>query len=169
MRLSRTIVYAIHASLQLADAPSGVAISRGQLAATGKLPERFLLEILHSLVARGLVRSVRGVEGGFSLAKPTDQITLRDIFEAFDFPRQPFVPTVEGQPVAIREQLLAALDQAYAAALGEFEKLTLAELRRIGSANGVLHNGFIHNAAVHNGAIHNGDLLTQTATLSASS
>jgi Rrf2 family protein len=133
MRLSRTIVYAIHASLQLAEVPGNAAISRGQLAAAGQLPERFLLEILHSLVARGLVRSIRGVDGGFALAKPTDQINLRDIFEAFDFPRQPFVPTINGQPPAIREQLLAALGNAYTVALREFEKLTLAELRCHGS------------------------------------
>ena len=160
MRLSRTIVYAIHATLQLAEAPDDVAISRGQLAAAGQLPERFLLEILHSLVARGLVRSIRGVEGGFSLAKPMEEITLRDIFEAFDFPRRPFVPTVEGQPAAIREQLLTALGQASTAALGEFEKLTLAELRRNGSAS---RNGLA------NAIMHNGDVSIQTATRSANS
>ena len=162
MRLSRTIVYAIHATLQLAESPGDAPISRGQLAAAGQLPERFLLEILHSLVARGLVRSIRGVEGGFSLAKPMEQITLRDIFEAFDFPRQPFVPTVEGQPVAIREQLLTALGQASTAALSELEKLTLAELRRIGSAkatNGVMHNG---DALIHttNGSANSATGLT---------
>jgi len=138
MRLSRTIVYAIHATLQLAESPGNAPISRSQLAAVGQLPERFLLEILHSLVARGLVRSIRGVEGGFSLAKPIEQITLRDIFEAFDFPRRPFVPTVEGQPAAIREQLLEALDQASTAALLEFERLTISDLRRHGSANGTI-------------------------------
>jgi Rrf2 family protein len=133
MRLSRTIVYAIHAVLQLAESPGDVAISRSQLAAAGPLPERFLLEVLHALVAHGLVFSSRGVEGGFSLARRPEQITLRDIFEAFDFPRRPYVPTVEGQPLAIREQLLAALDQASNAALREFQKLTLAELQRNGS------------------------------------
>lgn len=164
MRLSRTIVYAIHATLQLAEVPGDVAISRGHLAAAGQLPERFLLEILHSLVARGLVRSIRGVEGGFSLAKSTEEITLRDIFEAFDFPRRPFVPTVEGQPAAIREQLLAALGQASTAALRELEKLTLAELRRNGSANGHhMHNG--------NGdaLFHNGDAPIQMTNRSANS
>jgi len=135
MRLSRTIIYAIHATLQLAGSPGNAPISRGQLAARGNLPERFLLEILHSLVARGLVRSIRGVEGGFSLAKPMEQITLRDIFEAFDFPRQPYVPTIEGQPTAIYDKLLESLRHAYTAALAELEKLTLAELRRNGLAN----------------------------------
>ena len=86
MKLSRTIVYAVHAMLQMAQATSGEPISRSQLAAAGPLPERFLLEILHSLTARGLVRSIRGVEGGFTLARSPDQVTLRDIFEAFDYP-----------------------------------------------------------------------------------
>ena len=157
MRLSRTIVYAIHAVLQLAESPGDVAISRGQLAAAGPLPERFLLEVLHALVAHGLVYSTRGVEGGFSLARPPEQITLRDIFEAFDFPRRPYVPSVEGQPLAIREQLLAALDQASNAALGEFQKLTLAELRRNRALNGVKQIEVRQN----------GDVTMQTANRSA--
>ncbi len=103
MRLSRTIVYAIHAVLLLAESPGDAAISRGQLAAAGPLPGRFLLEVLHALVAHGLVYSTRGVEGGFSLARSPEEITLRDICEAFDFPRRPYVPSVEGQPIAIRE------------------------------------------------------------------
>jgi Rrf2 family protein len=156
MKLSRTIVYAVHAMLQMAQATSGEPISRSQLAAAGPLPERFLLEILHSLTARGLVRSIRGVEGGFTLARSPEQVTLRDIFEAFDYPPRPFVPTVEGQPLAIREQLLTSLGQASTAALGELEKLTLAELRRNGLANRLSHNG---DASVQNGnaANHNGD------------
>ena len=156
MKLSRTIVYAVHAMLQMAQATSGEPISRSQLAAAGPLPERFLLEILHSLTARGLVRSIRGVEGGFTLARSPEQVTLRDIFEAFDYPPRPFVPTVEGQPLAIREQLLASLGQASTAALGELEKLTLAELRRNGLANRVTHNGDA-SAANGNGPTHNGD------------
>ena len=78
MRLSRTIAYAIHAVLQLGKAPPGLRMSRTQLAATAHLPERFLLEVLHSLVAGGIVRSTRGVDGGFSLTRPVDEITLND-------------------------------------------------------------------------------------------
>ncbi|MEX0641983.1 MAG: Rrf2 family transcriptional regulator [Pirellulales bacterium] len=141
MKLSRTIVYAVHAMLQLAKETSGEPISRSQLAAAGPLPERFLLEILHSLTARGLVRSIRGVEGGFALAVPPEQVSLRDIFEAFNFPGRPYVPTVEGQPAAIRESLLAVLDQASTAASAELEKLTLDKLCQNGSANGQTHNG----------------------------
>jgi Rrf2 family protein len=136
------------------------------LAAAGPLPERFLLEILHSLTARGLVRSIRGVEGGFTLARSPEQVTLRDIFEAFDYPPRPFVPTVEGQPLAIREQLLVSLGQASTAALGELEKLTLAELRRYGLAGRLVHNGEVAvqngNGSNHNGdaSNHNGHLAT---------
>ncbi|HVT30157.1 MAG TPA: Rrf2 family transcriptional regulator [Lacipirellulaceae bacterium] len=130
MKLSRTVAYAVHAMLQLSDAPTGVAISRSQLAAVGRLPERFLLEVLHSLIARGLLRSTRGVDGGFALAMPIDEIKMRDIFEAFNFPSQPFVPDIDGQSSMVRDQLLAVLNRAYSAALRELEKLSLAELHR---------------------------------------
>jgi Rrf2 family protein len=182
MKLSRTIVYAVHAMLQMAQASPGAPISRSQLAAAGPLPERFLLEILHSLTARGLVRSIRGVEGGFTLARSPEQVTLRDIFEAFDYPPRPFVPTVEGQPLAIREQLLASLGQASTAALGELEKLTLAELHQYGLADRLAHKGDAlvqnGNASNHNGdvsnhnghvPIHNGSALIQMANRSANS
>lgn len=137
MRLSRTIVYAIHAMLQLAESPSGAAISRGQLAAAGGLPERFLLEVLHSLVSQGLVHSIRGVDGGFVLAVPIEQINMRNVFEAFDFPHRPFVPTIDGQPPAIREQLLAVLGRAHSAANQEIEKLMLGDLRRESQASSI--------------------------------
>ena len=175
MRLSRTIVYALQTMIQLAEVPSEEAISRGQLAAAGQLPERFLLEILHSLVARGFVRSIRGVGGGFALAKPMEDITLRDLFQAFDFPHQPFVPTVDGQPPAVREQVLETVSQAHIAAVEEFEKLTLAEVRQIGLASGISQSGHASNP---NGeaskligipASQNGAAFLQTASRSANS
>jgi Rrf2 family protein len=128
MRVSRTIIYAVYAMLQLAQAPNGAPISRSQLAAVGKLPERFLLEILRSLVAAGLVRSTRGVDGGFSLARPSHEITLGEVFGAFDCPSAPYVPPVEGQCIEVHDQLLATLQSACGAARHELEKLTIDQL-----------------------------------------
>jgi Rrf2 family protein len=128
MRLSRTIAYAVYSILQLGKAPFGVAISRNQLAITAQLPERFLLEVLHSLNAAGLVRSTRGVDGGFSLARAPEEITLQEIFEAFDYPQSAFVPAFDGQFVQVNDRILETLINARNAALGEFRKVTVAEL-----------------------------------------
>src|SRR4051812_37309051 len=109
MRLSRTIAYAVYSILQLGKAPLGIAISRNQLAITAQLPERFLLEVLHSLNAAGLVRSTRGVDGGFSLARPPEDITLQEILEAFDYPQSEYVPALDGQYVQVNDRILEVL------------------------------------------------------------
>lgn len=42
---------------------------------------RFSLKILHKLVAGGIVRSYKGARGGYELARPGEEITLREIIE----------------------------------------------------------------------------------------
>jgi len=128
MRLSRTIIYAVYAILQLGKAPRGARISRSQLAASAQLPERFLLEVLHTLVARGIVRSTRGADGGFSLAREPEQISLREILEAFDYLAVPYLPTVDCQSTAVNDRILQALKNACQVAQRELQKVTVAEL-----------------------------------------
>ncbi len=145
MRVSRTIVYAVYAILQLGKAPPGARISRNQLAITAQLPERFLLEVLHSLVAKGIVRSTRGVDGGFSLVRAPEEITLRQIFEAFDYPPTPYVPVVDGQSLAVDGRILEVIQRAREVALCELQKVTVSELLDCGRAepNGAIREGTI--------------------------
>ena len=86
MQLSQSVTYALQALLQLAESGEGVLITRGKLAANGQMPERFLLEILHDLVKRGILRSTRGGGGGFALARRPEDITLLDVVEAVNGP-----------------------------------------------------------------------------------
>ena len=60
MKLSRTVSYALQATLQLARSTSQVPIPCNRLAAKGDMPERFLLQILRNLVAHGILESTRG-------------------------------------------------------------------------------------------------------------
>ena len=48
------------------------------------MPERFLLQILRNLVTANLLRSTRGVDGGYLLAVPARDISLLDIVEAIE-------------------------------------------------------------------------------------
>ncbi len=57
-----------------------------QLAKTGRMPERFLLQILLKLVTSGLLKSTRGVHGGYRLGRPTQHISILDVIEAVDGP-----------------------------------------------------------------------------------
>jgi Rrf2 family protein len=50
------------------------------------IPEKFLLKILRPLVAARVLRSVKGPNGGFRLARPAAKITLLEVVEAVDGP-----------------------------------------------------------------------------------
>src|SRR5436190_23714908 len=86
MKLSRTVEYAVQAMLQLAEHTPGAPVACSRSAATAQMPERFLLQILRNLVTHGILNSTRGVEGGYTLERPADQISLLDVIEAIDGP-----------------------------------------------------------------------------------
>ena len=87
MRVSTRGDYASRALLSLAlhgdlTTPTSVRDLAGR---TG-LPQPYLEQILLSLKGVGLVRSKRGVGGGYVLARPTSDITLAEIVAAVDGP-----------------------------------------------------------------------------------
>jgi Rrf2 family protein len=98
------------------------------LAADGKLPERFLLQILRTLVTHGILQSTRGVEGGYRLSRSAAEISLLEIIEAID---GPIVATLEvNQPAASRyhARLAAVLGRVASLARRELGSVSLADL-----------------------------------------
>jgi len=86
VRLTRGADYGTRGIVRLARmAPTSVALVRDIATAEG-LPESYLAKIFQDLTRGGLVRSHRGAKGGFSLARPAEQITLRQIIEAIEGP-----------------------------------------------------------------------------------
>jgi Rrf2 family protein len=83
MRLSARADYALRAAVELAAAEGG-HVTAEQLARAQQIPGKFLEAILTQLRRAGLVRSQRGPEGGFWLAKPASGIALADIIRAID-------------------------------------------------------------------------------------
>jgi len=83
MRLSARADYALRAAIELATA-DGSHVTAEQLARAQKIPGKFLEAILTQLRRAGLVRSQRGPEGGFWLARPAEDISLADIIRAID-------------------------------------------------------------------------------------
>jgi Rrf2 family protein len=130
MKITRTVAYAIYAVLQLARESAGVPVSCSQLARVGQLPKRFLLQILRQLVRHDVLESTRGADGGYYLARTPEQITLRDVVEAFDKPSDDDLPAMPGFPSSARVQVVRALRDMTEAGRAELEKLTLADLTR---------------------------------------
>ena len=93
MRISARADYAVRAAVELAaagDGPTkGEAIARAQ-----SIPLKFLENILGDLRHSGLVRSQRGADGGYWLARPPDQITVADVIRAVEGP----LASVRGGP-----------------------------------------------------------------------
>lgn len=111
MKLSQSVSYAIHAVLRLADAGNPAPVACGKLAAEGKMPERFLLQILRDLAKQGILRSTRGGGGGFVLDRGTDEITLLDLIEAVDGPLAAGLPLKCNFPNGAGERLQIALER----------------------------------------------------------
>jgi Rrf2 family protein len=83
VKLSVKSDYAARAVLGLArHFPNGQAWRVEALAAEQGVPANYLLQILIELKAQGIVRSVRGKEGGYMLARPPGEITLADVLQA---------------------------------------------------------------------------------------
>lgn len=86
MQLTQATDYAFRVVLYLAGLPPGTVASGVTIAEYQNIPPRFLQKIMRSLAAAGLVKSFRGVEGGFALAKPAEEITLYDVIIAVEGP-----------------------------------------------------------------------------------
>ncbi|MEX0792735.1 MAG: Rrf2 family transcriptional regulator [Pirellulaceae bacterium] len=108
MKLSRTVAYALQATMQLAQSGSKVPVPCSQIAAQGEMPERFLLQVLRSLVTHGVLQSTRGVDGGYMLIRPGGQISLLDVIEAIDGPVNAHLPLQGTIDPAFQDNLKAA-------------------------------------------------------------
>ena len=129
MKLSRTASYALQAILQLAQSDaSGYPIPCSRLAAEGKMPERFLLQILRSLVTHGILGSTRGVVGGYCLERSPEEISLLDVIEAVDGPVTPSLPIREGLSDEANSKLKCTLAGITELARRELGAVKLAQL-----------------------------------------
>jgi Rrf2 family iron-sulfur cluster assembly transcriptional regulator len=86
MRVSTRGDYASRALLSLALDGVDTPVSVRDIAARTGLPQPYLEQILLALKGAGLVRSKRGVGGGYVLARSPEDITLGDIVSAVDGP-----------------------------------------------------------------------------------
>ena len=86
MRFSHASTYALHALAHLAAAGENRPVASYEIARARGIPERFILKVLRPLVTSRLVRSRKGLHGGYLLAKPAASITLLEVVEAVEGP-----------------------------------------------------------------------------------
>jgi Rrf2 family cysteine metabolism transcriptional repressor len=86
MRLNTKMRYGTRAMLELAMHYQEGTVSLSEVAASQEISEKYLEVLFASLRLAGTVRSQRGSKGGYVLAKPPEQITLREIFDILESP-----------------------------------------------------------------------------------
>jgi len=84
MLFSRSAEYGIRAMTFLATLPPGRLAGAREISESEQIPMAFLWKILQNLAKRRLIRSFKGLRGGYELAQPANQLTLSMIVEATD-------------------------------------------------------------------------------------
>ena len=85
MRVSAKADYAARAAAELSTA-TDKPIKADRIAEAQDIPAKFLETILLELKHAGIVRSQRGPDGGYALARPAEEISVADVIRAVDGP-----------------------------------------------------------------------------------
>lgn len=130
MRTTAKADYAVRAAVELAAA--GRIVTSEQIAQAQGIPANFLENILRDLRRAGIVDSRRGQSGGYSLARPAEEISVADVIRAVDGP----LANVRGvAPEALdytgsAERLRDVWIALRANVRGVLERVTLADVAR---------------------------------------
>jgi Rrf2 family protein len=131
MHLTARADYALRATAEIAAAASGPTKAE-QIAQAQNIPLKFIENILSTLKHAGIVRSQRGVDGGYWLARPAAEITLAEVIRAVEGPlanvrgERPESTQYRGPAKPLREVWVAVR----ASLRTVLEEVTLADLVR---------------------------------------
>lgn len=142
MIITRATDYSIRAVLRMAEHHPTSVVSKHEICTAEGITPAFLAKILQPLIKSGIVRSKRGVSGGFALAKDPSKLTVLDIMKAVDEPLElnrcvlKNKPCVKNNMCPVHDLWLEAKDSFEAV----FSKQTLAELAKVRSKKGASVN-----------------------------
>lgn len=133
MVLSRSTEYAIRALTFLAQQPPGKLSGAREISEAEGIPMPFLWKILQLLARKKLIRSFKGIHGGYELALPPDQVALHDVLlatDGADFSGHCVLglpECSEAQPCPLHETWKQVRSQL----VGMFEHTTLGDLANV--------------------------------------
>ncbi len=84
MNVGRRVDYAVRALSYLAGQPRGKIVSRADIEKMQDIPSYYLSKIMKDLVVGGLVESHVGSKGGFTLARPAETISVKEVYETVE-------------------------------------------------------------------------------------
>lgn len=125
---TQTVEYALRAMVCLANSHSQPQ-TRSQLVEQTKVPSAYLAKVMREMNRAGLVFAQRGVNGGFTLAKPASEVSLLEVVNAVDP-----LPRIMSCPLGLRSHgsrlcgLHRYLDDSMAALENSLAQKSLADL-----------------------------------------
>ena len=92
MQFTKAESYGLRGVIYLARAGADKVVPLSEIAKAEDVPEKFLAKIFQNLTRAGIVRSHRGIRGGFSMINSPDHVTARQIIEAIQGPQIRILP-----------------------------------------------------------------------------
>jgi len=133
MQFTKAEEYGVLGVLHLAEKGQTAITPLSEVSEAKQIPEKFLAKIFQSLSRSGIVRSHRGVRGGFALARSPEEITVREILESIQGPYHLMKCVADlgscernGEVCALRELLIQAEQKLKEV----FDNNSLADLAR---------------------------------------
>ncbi|MCD6520002.1 MAG: Rrf2 family transcriptional regulator [Anaerolineae bacterium] len=142
MKLSTKTRYGTRAMLELALAHErGTPLNAREIAQHQNVSVKYLEHLLAALQASGLLHSMRGPQGGYTLARPPEEITLRQIYDALEG-SQALVECTRDPQLCEKADLCVTREiwaEMFAACMAVLERTTLADLvQRLKEKQGTL-------------------------------
>jgi Rrf2 family protein len=129
MQFTKAEEYGMFGVLYLAEQDRTKVVPLSEISENQHIPEKFLAKIFQSLSKSGIIRSHRGVRGGFTLARDPKEITVKEVLETIQGPYH-LMKETDGKIAdtsdfcALRELIL----QAERRLVKVFEEHTLAHM-----------------------------------------
>lgn len=116
-RLSSGFKAGLRTLTLLATRSSTKPLPISEMASSLQLSDKYLEQLLMALRRAGLVRSIRGANGGFVLARSSSQISLKEIMEALQGPLEFCECQVPSCTECVRPEIWTALEACIGATL----------------------------------------------------
>ena len=97
MQFTKAEEYGLFGLIFLAQQPPNTISTLREISDAQGVPDKFLAKISQNLTRAGIVRSHRGVRGGFSLARPPKRIPIGEVFEAIQSNGDPIKCVIHGR------------------------------------------------------------------------
>ncbi len=118
MQLSKKSRYGLRALIDLASAPQNQYVSLSNIAERGEIPAQFLEQVFASFRRAGLVKALKGPQGGYQLAKNPKDISVAEILEILEGSYR-----IAGEEVPSQERCYAVVETIQTLLIDPFNQM----------------------------------------------